>query len=1198
MEDRLLLSASPVPLVGSPALSGQWFVRSDGLAASITQNGGQLLLTNEQGTQAAGQWLSPTSFQAFGQTAQVVQNGPITQILWPGNVWSQSTWQEGSLFGQWFVQSNGHSAGITQNGNQLLLTNEQGTQTTGQWLSPTSFQAFGQTAQIVQNGPITQILWPGNAWSQSTWQEGALAGQWFVQSDGQSASITQNGKQLLLTNEQGTQTAGQWLSPSSFAAWGQTAQIAQNGTVTQILWPGNAWSHSTWQDGALAGQWFVQSNGQTAGILQNGTQLLLTNEQGTQTAGQWLSPTSFEAWGQTAQILQNGAITQIVWPGNTWSQSIWQEGGLAGEWFVESDGLAASINQNGAQLLLTNEQGTQTVGQWLSPTSFEAWGQTAQIVENGPITQIVWPGNVWSQSTWQEGGLVGQWFVQSNGQTAGVVAYGTQLLLTNEQGTQTVAQWLSPTSFQAFGQTAQIVQTGTITQIVWPGNIWSQSIWQDGGLTGQWFVQSNGQAAIITRNGTQLLLTNEQGTQTVGQWLSPTTFEAWGQTAEILQNGPITQILWPGNAWDQSAWQAGGLAGQWFVQSDELIAGITQNGTQLLLINEQGTQTSGQWLTPTSFLAWGQTAEIVQNSGITQILWPGNAWNQTTSNPYAGSPSTNFVPLVPNPATLLLDASLALAPSVPRIATAVFRVGQANGFTITSTGLAPAVIAESGTLPSGVTFTNNGDGTATLNGTPVAGTAGTYNLIISAANGLTPIATEMLTLTVDQPPVITSAASATFTAGQANRFTVTTTGGVPNATALTVSGALPSGVTFVDNRDGTATLGGIPAAGSGGTRTITITASNGPSSQTTQSFTLTVNQAPSIRSAAGAAFVIGQAGSFTVTTSGFPFAALTESGTLPTGVSFTDNGDGTATLSGTPAAGTAGTYALTLSAANGVAPAATQTFTLTVDQPPVITSATSAAFTVGHKSSFTYTTSPGLPTTTTLSLSGKLPAGVTFTPGSHGTATLHGTPAAGTGGSYALTLTAGNATGSTTTQTFTLTVAQAPSITSPAGVVFTTGKTGSFTVTTRGFPAPALTESGDLPAGVTLTDNTNGTATLNGTPSAGGTYTFTITAANSTASVTQKFTLTVDQPPLITSPGAATFTLAQPNTFTITTTGFPTAKIVEHGTLPRGITFTNKASGTAILSGKPASKGSFTFTIVAGNGVVPGARQVFALTVS
>ena len=77
---------------------------------------------------------------------------------------------------------------------------------------------------------------------------------------------------------------------------------------------------------------------------------------------------------------------------------------------------------------------------------------------------------------------------------------------------------------------------------------------------------------------------------------------------------------------------------------------------------------------------------------------------------------------------------------------------------------------------------------------------------------------------------------------------------------------------------------------------------------------------------------MGTPGTFTVTTTGFPTPTLTETGTLPAGVTFVDNGNGTATLAGTPAAGTAGTYPLTITATNSVS-SATQSFTLTVAAP-------------------------------------------------------------------------------------------------------------------------------------------------------------------------------------------------------------------------------------------------------------------------
>ena len=369
MEDRLLLSSAPV-------LSGEWFVQSDGGTATISQNGNQLTLTNEAGTQTIGQMLSPTSFQAWGQTAQVVQNGNLTEILWRGNAWIQSTWQNGGLGGQWFVESDNGSASITETNNQVVLTNEYGSQTEGQWTSPTTFTAWGVTAQVVQQGALTEILWNGNAWVQSSWQNGGLTGEFYVQSNGLVASITQSNGQLTLTNEQGTQTTGQWLTPTSFTAWGETGQVVQNGALTQIVWNGNVWTQSAWQNGALSGEWFVQSDGGAAAITQSDNQIMLTDELGNQTTGQWLSPTSFSANGETAQIVQNGAETDIQWSsGEVWTQSAWQQGGLAGQWFVQANGMSAFIDQTGGQLSLVNEKGTQTLAQWLSPTTFAVWAQ-------------------------------------------------------------------------------------------------------------------------------------------------------------------------------------------------------------------------------------------------------------------------------------------------------------------------------------------------------------------------------------------------------------------------------------------------------------------------------------------------------------------------------------------------------------------------------------------------------------------------------------------------------------------------------------------------------------------------------------------------------------------------------------------------------------------------------------------------------
>jgi autotransporter-associated beta strand protein len=276
---------------------------------------------------------------------------------------------------------------------------------------------------------------------------------------------------------------------------------------------------------------------------------------------------------------------------------------------------------------------------------------------------------------------------------------------------------------------------------------------------------------------------------------------------------------------------------------------------------------------------------------------------------------------------------------------ATFAAGTAGRFTASAIGAPVPAWTETGALPSGVTFVDNSDGTATLAGTPAPGTGGTYQFTFTAANGQLPNATQAFTLTVDQAPTITSAAAATpFAVGVAGSFTMTTAG-FP-VSALSETGALPAGLSFVDNGNGTATLAGTPAPGTGGTYHLTLTASNGVGAGASQAFSLTVIPAvsptasPTITSANVATFQAGQAGSFLLAATGSPTPTISEAGALPPGLTFVDNGNGTATIAGTPAAGVVGVYHLTITAANGVGAGVTEDLALNVviGTPPEVVS--------------------------------------------------------------------------------------------------------------------------------------------------------------------------------------------------------------------------------------------------------------------
>jgi N-acetylneuraminic acid mutarotase len=252
--------------------------------------------------------------------------------------------------------------------------------------------------------------------------------------------------------------------------------------------------------------------------------------------------------------------------------------------------------------------------------------------------------------------------------------------------------------------------------------------------------------------------------------------------------------------------------------------------------------------------------------------------------------------------------------------------GQSYSFAFTTTYQSPApTFSATGTLPPGLSLSSSG----VLSGTPT--TPGTYNFTVNASNlnGMVPTSPVSTYLVVQQTAAVISANSTTFTVGNPSSFTVRTTG-VP-ISALSESGALPGGITFTDNGDGTATLAGTPAAGSGGNYPITITADNGVTPGARQVFTLTVDQAPAITSPETASFGLDTTTAFTVTDQGFPAPTLSLSGALPGGVTFNPS---TGVLSGTPT-GAAGTYPLTLTAQNSVGAAAVQSFTLnTVNWAP------------------------------------------------------------------------------------------------------------------------------------------------------------------------------------------------------------------------------------------------------------------------
>ncbi|MBC8314465.1 MAG: LruC domain-containing protein [Bacteroidales bacterium] len=209
-------------------------------------------------------------------------------------------------------------------------------------------------------------------------------------------------------------------------------------------------------------------------------------------------------------------------------------------------------------------------------------------------------------------------------------------------------------------------------------------------------------------------------------------------------------------------------------------------------------------------------------------------------------------------------------------------VNQSYTYQLTASGTGP-ITFNATNLPTGLSFSSS---TNQITGTPTA--AGTYNISLSATNaGGTD--TETLVLTVGQPPVITSALTASGPYGQQFSVYTLTASGSPTITYNAVN--LHPGLTY---NSANHTINGTPT--SAGVTEATLTTVNSFGSDT-KILTITIDagvQPPVITSELTSAGEQSQPFNYLITASGTTPITYTASG-LPSGLSLND-----ATISGIP----------------------------------------------------------------------------------------------------------------------------------------------------------------------------------------------------------------------------------------------------------------------------------------------------------
>jgi hypothetical protein len=430
-------------------------------------------------------------------------------------------------------------------------------------------------------------------------------------------------------------------------------------------------------------------------------------------------------------------------------------------------------------------------------------------------------------------------------------------------------------------------------------------------------------------------------------------------------------------------------------------------------------------------------------------------------------------------------------------------LGQSYSTALAASGGAGAYTWQllNGALPTGLTLTAAGK----ITGTPTQ--AVSSQIVVQVTDGGGNIATAALVLKVANPnaPAIQAVPPPPpGTVNVAYQSGLSAIGGHTPYTWSVASGTLPPGLSLNAQSGG---IGGTPTQA--GNFTFVAQVTDAQKVTATQSFTILVNSmtlAISPQTLPNATLNVPYSFGLSVTGGTAPYTwSLSAGGFLP---GFTIS-PATGAISGTPTA--TGAYQFTISAADSNFGLAQQTYTFTVQSSGItLLPASAPAATVGVPYSLSFSAQNAAAPTSFAVVSGTLPPGLQLPSGSY---VLSGTPT--TAGTYSFTVQVTDATTAAAKVSYTLVVNPAAltivTTSLPGGAVGTaynqtlqsSGGTGAITWSVS---------AGALPGGLSLSS----TGALTGTPTATGSFSFTVKAADSTGVTAQQaLSLTIAAPPAV-----------------------------------------------------------------------------------